>query len=68
MKLVIEHKLDDDQQDMLKGELEEALAELKTQIDKTFSEWESTKRAARASILTVSVFFFSLGYFVGKSR
>jgi len=67
MNIVVEHKLNEEQSDTLREDLDRALSEVKEQLDKTFVGWERTKKVVSYTVVGVGVLSFAFGYFVGKS-
>lgn len=71
-KFVIEHKLNEDDREIAKEQLEEAMIELRAQMQKTFDGWDETKEQARRlaayTVVGVAALSFTLGYLVGKSK
>ena len=63
----MEHKLDDEQKEEFKSELEQGLAELKEELDNVFAGWETMKRNAAYAIVGTGVVAFAMGIVVGKS-
>lgn len=73
MKIVVEHKLDDEQKEEMKSEfgdvreeLEEALKELRFQVESTFDGWEKTKKIFTYTLVATGVGGFAFGFIVGK--
>lgn len=67
MKITVEHKLDDEQKEEFKAELEQGLVDLKEQLDEVFANWETMKRNVSYVIVGTAVVGFVAGVAVGKS-
>ena len=71
MKIVMEHKINEEQKEELRSELNTALKDFRTQLGETFEDWgyiEKTQRLMTYAVVGIGVGGFALGYFVGRSR
>ncbi len=66
MKFVVEHKLDEEQKEEFKTELEQGLVDLKEQLDDVFAGWDTLKRNCTYAIVGTGIVAFATGVVVGK--
>lgn len=67
MKIVMEHKLNEEQKDEFKLELEQGLEDLRAQLEQTFRGWDVLKRNCTIAIVGTGVVAFVAGIALGKS-
>ncbi|MCK5602225.1 hypothetical protein KAR91_10160 [Candidatus Pacearchaeota archaeon] len=63
----MEHKLNNEQKEEFKSELEQGLEDLKAQLEQTVDGWETLKRNCTIAIVGTGVVAFAAGIVVGKS-
>ncbi len=67
MNITMTHKLDEEQKEEFKTELEQGLVDLKEQLDEVFANWETMKRNVSYAIVGTAGVAFVAGIAVGKS-
>lgn len=66
MKITMEHKLNDEQKEEFKKELDQALEDLKEQLEQTMASWNKMERTFTYVVVGTGVFGFSFGFVIGK--